>query len=208
MPGEQKKIRLTLKYLADIGIIGLPNAGKSTLLSRLTSASPKIGNYAFTTLIPNLGVMVFEDEVSLTLADIPGLIEGASMGRGLGHHFLKHIERTRVLLHVIDITYEPEKDLLEDYFTLQMEMERYDPHLLEKDHLVLINKMDLAAGAQRDVGALRKAFHKLGVKSIPVSALTGEGLEELKGVLEDLFFQGKSTGLKKNDFKEGTHSAR
>ncbi len=171
---------LSLKFLADIGLIGLPNAGKSTLLSRLSMARPKIDSYPFTTLTPNLGVMAFDDERSLIIADIPGLIEGASTGRGLGHRFLKHIERTKLLLHLLDITYQPDQDILEDFHTLRQEMEAYNPALVGKPQMVLINKMDLYGPDRRDLRTLQMALEETGIKSLPISALTGEGLEELK----------------------------
>ncbi|MBW2609794.1 MAG: GTPase ObgE [Deltaproteobacteria bacterium] len=182
LPGQKKRLRLSLKYLADIGLIGLPNVGKSTLLSRLTMARPRIDRYPFTTIVPNLGVMEFDDQSTLTIADIPGLIEGASEGRGLGHRFLKHIERTRFLLHLIDITYVPADNMLEDFYTLQNELERYNPSLTRKEQMVLINKMDLSSG-QRDIKGIKKAMDQMGLASLPISALTGEGLEDLKQIL-------------------------
>ncbi len=191
LPGLKKRLKLSLKYLADIGLVGLPNAGKSTLLSRLTMARPRIDSYPFTTLFPNLGVITFDDEKALTMADIPGLIEGASQGRGLGHRFLKHIERTKLLLHVIDITYIPTHDILEDLLTLRMEMEEYNPSLIQKDQMVLINKIDLYSSRGRDVGSIKKALNQLGLESLPISALTGEGLEELKQALARKFFNGQ-----------------
>ena len=184
LPGEQKKLRLSLKTLADIGLIGLPNAGKSTLLSRLTMARPKIDQYPFTTIHPNLGVLTFDDGRTLTIADIPGLIDGAGEGRGLGHRFLKHIERTRVLFHLLDITYIPDQELLEDYHTLRDELGKYDPLLKEKTQAVLINKIDMAGqGGGRDVSEVKEALEALGVVCIAISALTGEGLDELKEYL-------------------------
>lgn len=185
LPGCQKRLKLSLKFLADIGLVGLPNAGKSTLLSSLSMAHPKIDSYPFTTIIPNLGVMTFDDERSLVIADIPGLIQGASSGRGLGHRFLKHIERARLLLHLLDLTYQPRKGILEDFHVLRKEMETYNPMLLEKPHMVLINKIDLFGPGCRDLGKLRNALDKIGIESLPISALTGEGLEELKGIISD-----------------------
>ncbi len=179
-PGQEKRLKLSLKFLADIGLIGLPNAGKSTLLSRLSMARPKIDSYPFTTLTPNLGVMAFDHERSLIIADIPGLIEGASTGRGLGHRFLKHIERTKLLLHLLDITYQPDQDILEDFHALRHEMEAYNPALVEKPQMVLINKMDLYGPDRRDLRTLQMALEKVGIESLPISALTGEGLEGLK----------------------------
>jgi GTP-binding protein len=190
LPGQDRKIRLSLKYLADVGIIGLPNAGKSTLLSRLTKARPRIDHYPFTTLFPNLGVLVFDDERTLTVADVPGLVEGASEGRGLGHRFLRHIERTRLLLHVIDITYVPEREPLEDFFSLRNEMEQFDPSLMLKDQMVLVNKIDIHSPEHRSIESIRRAFEDMGIDAVPVSALTGEGLDEVKGILSRKFHSG------------------
>lgn len=190
--GVQKTLRLSLKSLADIGLIGLPNAGKSTLLSRLTTARPKIADYPFTTLIPNLGVMTLGEDKHLTVADIPGLIEGASDGKGLGHRFLKHIERTRLLLHVMDITFSPSQTLLEDFFVVRKELEDYHVNVAGKDQIVVINKMDLYSPQRRDVREVQQGLRNLGVQALPVSALTGEGLEDLKKALLRKFFDGPS----------------
>lgn len=198
IPGEQRKLRLSLKYLADIGLIGLPNAGKSTLLSALTGAHPKIADYPFTTLVPNLGVMALGEDKTLTMADIPGLIEGASEGRGLGHDFLKHVERTRLLLHLVDITYMPEdpEDILEDFHVVFRELENYDPSLARKEQVVLVNKMDLYSPRCRDRAKVKAALDHLHVESVFLSGLTGEGTEELKRALFRRFFDHGS-GFKK-----------
>jgi GTP-binding protein len=180
LPGQEKRYKLTLKLLADIGLIGFPNVGKSTLLSRLTMARPKVDDYPFTTLFPNLGVIQFDTGRTLVIADIPGLIEGASTGRGLGDRFLKHIERTHLLVHILDITCVPEQDILEDFLILRREMAAFAPSLMDKPCFVVINKMDLQGPASRDPAALRDALAEKGVESLPVSALTGEGLDELK----------------------------
>ena len=180
LPGAENKLKLSLKFLADIGLIGLPNAGKSTLLSRLSLARPKVGSFPFTTIFPNLGVMTFPEERSLVIADIPGLIEGASQGRGLGHRFLKHIERTKLLLHLLDITYRPTEGILEDYHMIMREMEAFNPALAKKPQIVLINKIDLCGPEQRDLVRLCKALDELDVEALPISALTGEGLDDLK----------------------------
>jgi GTP-binding protein len=190
IPGEEKRLKLTLKYLADIGLIGLPNAGKSTLLSRVTSARPRIAEYPFTTLVPNLGVIPLDGERFLTVADIPGLIEGASQGRGLGHGFLKHIERTKLLLHLIDITYEPEDHLLEDFERVTRELEAYSAELAQKPQIVLINKMDLYLPGHRDIEKVREALQEKGYQAFPISALTGDGLGEVKEALLRNFFDG------------------
>ncbi len=183
LPGQEKRYRLTLKLLADIGLIGFPNVGKSTLLSRLTMARPKVEDYPFTTLFPNLGVIQFDTGRTLVIADIPGLIEGASSGRGLGDRFLKHIERTHLLVHILDITYVPEQDILEDFLILRREMAAFAPSLMDKPCFVVINKMDLHGPGSRDPAALRDALAEKGMESLPVSALTGEGLDELKWMI-------------------------
>jgi GTPase len=183
IPGQTKKLRLSLKYIADIGLIGLPNVGKSTLLSRLTMAKPKIDNYPFTTIFPNLGIMEFDNQKRLTLADIPGLIEGASEGKGLGHRFLKHVERTKFLLHLIDAASLPEKGLLKDFYLLQDELNNYNPGITKKEQMVLINKIDLLPDRAKDVKKIKAAFKKAGFESLAISAMTGEGLDELKNIL-------------------------
>jgi GTPase len=189
--GQKKILRLTLKYIADIGLIGLPNVGKSTLLSRLTMAKPKIDNYPFTTIFPNLGVMEFDNiQKRLTLADIPGLIEGASEGKGLGHRFLKHVERTKFLLHLIDGAGLPENDPLKDFYLLQEELNRYNPGITKKEQMVLINKIDLLPNGEKDVKKIKSAFTKAGFESLAISAMTGEGLDELKDILAHKLLAG------------------
>ena len=194
LPGQKKLIKLSLKYLADIGLIGLPNAGKSTLLSRLTTARPRIGSYPFTTLVPNLGVITFDDESALTIADIPGVIDGASEGRGLGVRFLKHIERTKLLLHLIDITHVPKNDMLEDFFTIRNELEKFSPSLAQKHSMVLINKMDIYSPKHRDVEGLKKALEGMKIETFPVSALTGQGIGQVKQALARRFFASAEDG--------------
>ncbi len=179
LPGKTLKLKLTLKLLADVGLVGLPNAGKSTLLSRLTDARPKVGSYPFTTLVPNLGVMTFDDGRTLVVADIPGLVEGAGMGRGLGHRFLKHIERTQFLLHLLDPTHPSKNNILSDFLMLREEMSAYSADLAHKPYFVVINKVDLFDPERRDINALRRALDKIGTKSMCISALTGEGMGDL-----------------------------
>lgn len=186
-PGKERRLRLSLKFLADIGLVGLPNAGKSTLLACLTRAHPKIDAYPFTTLAPNLGLMDLDGERLLVIADIPGLIEGASEGRGLGLRFLRHVERTRLLLHLLDITYVPQNHIIEDFDILRWEMSKYDPKITDKPYLVVINKIDLYEGRYRDLARLQKALADMGAESVPISALTGEGLETLKELISERF---------------------
>jgi GTPase len=177
-PGTEAWIRLELRLIADIGLVGLPNAGKSTLLAALTAARPKIADYPFTTLEPNLGVMDLgeDDERRPTIADVPGLIEGASSGAGLGHAFLRHVERTRILVHVVDGgARDPERD----HEIIREELEAHDPALLTKPMLVVFNKLDLPAAAQAWPG-FRAARRGDGLDVVAVSAATGEGLGALR----------------------------
>ncbi|GEK88123.1 GTP-binding protein [Alkalibacterium putridalgicola] len=176
-PGEEKEIELELKVLADVGLIGFPSVGKSTLLSVVSAARPKIGAYHFTTLVPNLGMVKTEDGRSFVLADMPGLIEGASQGVGLGIEFLRHIERTRVLLHVIDMSGVEGRDPVEDYYTINQELEEYDLKLRERPQLVIANKMDMP-DSQENLANFRKALEKddQDVEIFEVSALTQTGL--------------------------------
>ncbi len=174
-PGEEKRLRLELKLIADIGIIGVPNAGKSTLLSVLTNAKPEIAPYPFTTLIPNLGVAEVDDETSVVLADIPGLIEGASKGVGLGHDFLRHVQRTRVLIHLLDGLGE---DPLADFSQINSELALFDPNLAKKPQIVAVNKLDQAE-AQEQLPRLKKELKKRGIELLSVSALARTNIREL-----------------------------
>ena len=174
-PGQEKTLHLELKLIADIGIIGMPNAGKSSLLAAVTNAKPKIANYPFTTLVPNLGVAVLNDEVVIVLADIPGLIEGAHTGLGLGDAFLRHIQRTRVLIHLLDGL---SSDPLADYAQINTELSLFDAELIKKPQVVALNKIDMPEVAAR-VEELTEAFKKKGVVIHPVSALTRNHLTDL-----------------------------
>ncbi|HEX2697116.1 MAG TPA: GTPase ObgE, partial [Anaerolineales bacterium] len=174
-PYEEKRVRLELKLIADIGLIGVPNAGKSTLLSALTNAKPKIAPYPFTTLEPNLGVAKIDDDTSVVLADIPGLIEGASRGAGLGHDFLRHIQRTRVLIHLLDgLSADP----LADYSQINSELSLFDPNLTKKPQVVALNKIDQPE-VQARLEELRKNFKKQKVELMTVSALARTNVREL-----------------------------
>lgn len=172
--GEARWIRLELHLLADVGIIGLPNVGKSTLISRVSSAHPKIAPYPFTTLHPVLGVVKVNEYDSFVMADLPGLIEGAHLGKGLGISFLKHISRCKLLLHLLDATRE---DLLEDYNTINNELSRYDEKLMSYPQIVAINKIDIIDPA--DLNKKRKRLEKAGIEPRLISALTGEGVQKL-----------------------------
>lgn len=176
-PGVERNIRLELKLIADIGIVGLPNAGKSTFLSRVTNAKPKIADYPFTTLVPNLGVAALSDYTTLVLADIPGLIEGASQGLGLGHDFLRHIQRTRVLIHLLDGLAE---DPLADYAQINSELALFDADLADKVQIVAINKIDMPEVQDR-LKKLKAQFKKLKIEVHSISALTGENVREILG---------------------------
>ncbi|MFN4196655.1 MAG: GTPase ObgE [Caldimicrobium sp.] len=179
-PGEERWIILELKLIADVGLVGFPNAGKSTLLSRLSAAKPKIADYPFTTLEPNLGVVKLKDGDTFIIADIPGLIEGAHRGLGLGHEFLRHIERTRLLLFMLDLS-EGER-IVKQFEILKKELNLYNPLLLEKPFIIALNKIDLLP-AERRVEACREYImlfpEKLHGKIYPISALTGEGVPAL-----------------------------
>lgn len=174
-PGEEKWIRLELKLLADIGLVGLPNAGKSTLIANVSAARPKIADYPFTTLVPNLGVVRLKNGESFVLADIPGLIAGAHQGAGLGHRFLRHIERTRVLIFVLDTAQTESQNVLKDYYTLRDELEKFSADLAAKPYLIAANKMDLPE-ARQNIAALQEEFAD---QLIMISAATGQGTEEL-----------------------------
>ncbi len=186
LPGETRRLRLSLKHLAEIGLVGLPNAGKSTLLSRLTAAKPETADYPFTTLTPNLGALVFDDCEALTVADIPGLIEGASQGKGLGIRFLKHIERTRLLLHLVDVTAHASlPSPVEAYLSVRSEMEQYSPELLKKEQIVLLNKVDSLSGDRLpEVREISRSLEDMGLSCLVISALKGQGLQELRKMLK------------------------
>ena len=187
-PGEEKKLLLELKLIADAGIVGYPNAGKSTLISRLSSARPKIASYPFTTKEPVLGVAKLGAYISVVIADIPGLIEGAHKGKGLGHKFLRHIERTRILIHLIDIAASDGRDPCDDYLKLNEELKLYSKELAGKYQIIALNKIDCPE-AKANLKAFRKRFP--GRKLFPVSAATGEGLKELmKEVLRKMKEEG------------------
>jgi GTPase len=184
-PGEERWLRLELKLMADIGLVGLPNAGKSTLLSRLSAANPKVASYPFTTLEPQLGVLNFPERAPCVIADIPGLIEGAHAGVGLGHKFLRHIERTRVLLQVVDGSGLDGSDALTSYRTLAAELQQYSRELADRRQLILLNKIDLLTPAEvsRQCEELRE---ESGREVLAASALTSQGLPELIARLAEI----------------------
>lgn len=176
--GQERGLRLELKLLADVGLIGFPNVGKSTLLSKISSARPKIADYPFTTLVPSLGVVTREEGRPFVVADIPGLIEGASRGAGLGLTFLRHVERTRLLIHLLDISEEPLRNPLKDFHALNQELKTYHPSLLEKSQIVALNKIDIPSVRQR-AGEVKDPFERMGYELYMISGRTGEGVEAL-----------------------------
>ena len=182
--GVERWLRIELKLLADLGLIGLPNAGKSTLLSKLSAANPKVAPYPFTTLEPQLGVLHLGYGESCIIADIPGLIEGAHEGVGLGHRFLKHIERTSVLLHIIDCSSEDEQPMA-DFRVLENELDAYNKELLGRRYVIVLNKIDLIDSER--LQGVRNMFNREGLKTVAISAQDGDGIEELKEMLADLF---------------------
>lgn len=176
-PGEEKEIRLELKVLADVGLLGFPSVGKSSLIRKVSGARPEVAAYHFTTLVPHLGVVGLSDERSFVMADIPGLIEGASQGVGLGHDFLRHVERSRLLIHMLDAAGSEGRDPWQDFLTINNELELYSPQLAEKKQIVAGNKTDLATEDQ--VEALREKVTAAGYEFFPICTLSGEGVPAL-----------------------------
>ena len=176
--GEGCWLRLELKLLADVGLIGYPNVGKSTLLSKISSARPKIADYPFTTLVPNLGVVTREEHRPFVVADIPGLIEGASRGAGLGLTFLRHVERTRLLIHLLDVSEGSSQNPLKDFQTLNHELNAYHPSLHEKTQIIALNKIDIPSVRKRAEDVVIQ-FRKMGFPLFLISGMTGEGVENL-----------------------------
>jgi len=185
--GEKRRLHLELKVLADVGLLGMPNAGKSTLIRAVSAARPKVADYPFTTLAPNLGVVRTDGNRSFVIADIPGLIEGAAEGAGLGHQFLRHLQRTRMLLHIVDLApFDPDADPVRDARAIVNELARYDAALLEKPRWLVLNKMDLIPETERKarVRAFVKAFGEKG-RVFPVAAVNGEGCRDLVFAIQD-----------------------
>jgi GTP-binding protein len=177
-PGEERFLRLQLKLLADVGLVGFPNAGKSTLIARISAARPKIADYPFTTLTPNLGVVTLSDDRSFVVADVPGLIRGAHEGQGLGDRFLRHIERTKVLIHVVDVSSATGRDTVEDFDTIVDELRLFDPAVAAKPQIVAANKID-ALDDQTRLTRLEQHVKRIGLPLYRVSGVTGEGVSEL-----------------------------
>ena len=182
-PGEVKKIKVELKLLADVGLVGMPSVGKSTFISKISASKPKIAAYHFTTLSPNLGVVRASNNRSFVVADLPGLIEGASLGEGLGDQFLKHIERTRVIAHIVDMSSFEGRDPYNDYVIINKELENFNPKILEKPQIILANKMDMPS-SKENLEKFKKQLDN--VKIYPISGITGEGISKVIDVLADM----------------------
>jgi GTP-binding protein len=177
--GEERRLRLELKLLADVGLVGFPNAGKSTLISRVSAARPKIADYPFTTLEPNLGVVSTDDDRTFVVADIPGLIEGAHEGAGLGIQFLRHIERTRLLVHVVDVSEASGRDPVHDFEIIMEELRSFSADMAQKPMIVTASKIDVAQDPER-VAAIERVAAERGLEFLAISSVTGTGIEELK----------------------------
>ena len=191
-PGEEKRLRLELKLLADAGLVGFPNAGKSTLISRISAARPKIADYPFTTLEPNLGVVEFPDYRSFVVADIPGLIEGAHLGHGLGIQFLRHIERTRLLVHLVDVSESSGRDPVHDFETVMEELASFSDDLVKKPMIVVASKMDVAQDPSR-VAALREHAASKNLPFFEISSATGLGIDQLKYAMAERVLPAPAT---------------
>jgi GTP-binding protein len=200
LPGDEKDVRLHLKLLADVGLVGFPNAGKSTLISRISAARPKIADYPFTTLTPNLGVVGLSDDRTFVVADVPGLIEGAHAGHGLGHRFLSHLERTKVLVHVVDVSSASGREPVDDFTVITRELELFPgrdasgERLKDKPVIVAANKIDALDDRAR-LEALREHLQRAGIPLYAVSAATGEGMAPLlEAVWTELVRRSQSRG--------------
>ncbi len=179
-PAKELELLLELKMIADVGLVGFPNVGKSTFLSRVTNARPKIANYHFTTLNPNLGVVDLEGTKGFVIADIPGLIEGASEGVGLGHEFLRHIERTKVIIHIVDAAGTEGRDPVADIYAINKELEAYNPDIAKRPQVIAANKIDAIYDTENSpVEAIKKEFEPMGIAVYPISAVSGQGVKEL-----------------------------
>ena len=179
-PARELEVNLELKVIADVGLIGFPNVGKSTLLSRVTNADPKIANYHFTTLSPNLGVVDLDGAKGFVMADIPGLIEGASEGVGLGHEFLRHIERTKMMIHVVDAAGSEGRDPVDDIYKINAELENYNPEIAKRPQVIAANKTDLIYGDEDEtIDRLKAEFEPKGIRVFPISGVSGAGISDL-----------------------------
>lgn len=197
--GEEFHLRLELKLLADVGIIGFPNAGKSTIISKISAAKPKIADYPFTTLVPNLGVVQYKDFKNFVVADIPGLIEGAHTGAGLGIRFLKHVERTSVFIHVLDVSGFTEREPLADFDIINRELKEFNPQLSLNPQIVALNKIDVLPDREHLL-EMKDELSSKGYKVFCVSAATGEGVSDLLDAVAEIYFKGKEE--REDDFHE------
>ncbi len=177
-PGEERWLRLELKLMADVGLLGFPSVGKSSMITKVSAARPKIADYPFTTLAPNLGVVQYKNYRSFVMADIPGLIEGAHEGAGLGHRFLKHVERTDILLHLLDLSWIPDRDPIREYEALNRELRLFNSELADKRQIIVINKIDLPH-VRENLSQVTSWFTEQGLAVYPISAATGEGIPPL-----------------------------
>lgn len=203
-PGQELRLRLELKLIAEVGIVGLPNAGKSTLLAALTAATPKIADYPFTTLSPQLGVATVDATRRVILADIPGLIEGASQGAGLGHDFLRHIERTRVIVHLLDARPQDESKPSDNYRLIREELKQYSPELADKPELVVLNKADLFEDAAEREGAAKDLARELGLGAKDLLVISGAAREGLRELLDRLWAMLHPAEFKSEGWKTTT----
>lgn len=178
-PAMELELMLELKVIADVGLVGFPNVGKSTFLSKVTNARPKIANYHFTTLSPNLGVVDLDDAKGFVIADIPGLIEGASEGVGLGHEFLRHIERTKVMVHIVDAASTEGRDPIADIYAINKELEAYNAEIAARPQIIAANKIDMIYSEDDPIARIKEEFEPKGIPVFPISALSGKGLREL-----------------------------
>ena len=194
-PAKELYVDLELKVIADVGLVGFPNVGKSTFLSRVTNAQPKIANYHFTTLNPNLGVVDLPDANGFVIADIPGLIEGASEGVGLGHQFLRHIERTRVLIHIVDAASTEGRDPVADIYAINKELEAYNEEIAARPQVIAANKIDALGDNEEPIQRLKDEFEPKGIKVFPISAVAGKGLKELLYYVRELLDQAPQEAI-------------
>lgn len=206
LPGDERRLRLDLKLLADVGLLGFPNVGKSSLIARISAARPKIADYPFTTLVPNLGMVRLSGERSFVVADVPGLIEGAHRGAGLGDRFLRHLERTRVLVHLLEVSTTPGRTPLRDFVALRRELELYDPKLAGRPQLVVLNKIDLTDVKGR-MAQLARPFKARGIPLLAISAATGEGLPALLEAIWKLLVTTALAGVPRPDVASAFETA-
>lgn len=204
-PAQELELILELKVIADVGLVGFPNVGKSTFLSRVSNARPKIANYHFTTLNPNLGVVDLEGTSGFVIADIPGLIEGASEGVGLGHEFLRHIERTKVIIHIVDAAGTEGRDPIADIYAIHKELEAYNPEIAARPQVIAANKIDVIYMDDEDpVQKIKDEFEPQGIKVFPISAVSGQGIRELLYHVNDMLKEiGEDTTVFASEFSYG-----